>query len=395
MSKGTKSSTTSIPQYQEDAQKDVYALARQASAPGSFTPIRNPLDYVAGENQLDRTVENMALGLQRDPNLANLQNVAGMSAPMVNPASVGNLTPGLLSNTGLLRNTDLTPYQNPFQEQVIDNTLLDLDRARQMAVGQDQDRAISAGAFGGSRSGVLEAETNRNFADRAADISSRLRQQGFDRATQLAEGDIARQTSADQFNLGRQMSADQFNLGFDQRAALMNPELALRDRAMDANIYGQLVDQPYQQIGLLSGLAGRDRSIEQAQKDAQFNEFMRRQNDPARRLGLLTSGVSGVPILPTTTDRKKTGFGDVLAAGAQIAGGFLGSDKRMKTNVKKLGTVNGINIYSWTWNKLAQSMGWDKKYQYNVGVMAQEVKHIPGAVQEDENGYLLVNYGVL
>ena len=40
-------------------------------------------------------------------------------------------------------------------------------------------------------------------------------------------------------------------------------------------------------------------------------------------------------------------------------------------------------------------MGIDKKYPYNVGVMAQEVKHIPGAVQEDENGYLLVNYGVL
>lgn len=387
MSKGAQTSTTSIPQYQEDAQKDVYALARQASAPGSFTPIMNPLDYVAGKNNLDVTVENMARGLQRDPNLANLQNVAGMSAPMVNPASVGNLTPGLLSNT------DLTPYQNPFQQQVIDNTLLDLDRARQMAVGQDQDRAISAGAFGGSRSGVLEAETNRNFADRAADISSRLRQQGFDRATRLAEGDIARQTSA-----------DQFNLGFDQRAALMNPELALRDRAMDANIYGQLVDQPYRQIGLLSGLAGRDRSIQQAQKDAQFDEFMRRQNDPARRLGLLTSAVSGVPILPTTTDRKKTGFGDVLGAfadiGASFAGGLggsmgRGSDKRMKTNIKKLGTVNGINIYSWTWNKLAQSMGWDKKYQYNVGVMAQEVKHIPGAVQEDENGYLLVNYGVL
>jgi len=378
MSKGAKTSTTSIPQYQEDAQKDVYALARQASAPGSFTPIMNPLDYVAGKNNLDVTVENMARGLQRDPNLANLQNVAGMSAPMVDTASVGNLTPGLLSNT------DLTPYQNPFQQQVIDNTLLDLDRARQMAVGQDQDRAISAGAFGGSRSGVLEAETNRNFADRAANRVATLRQNMFDRATRLAEGDI-----------GRQMSADQFNLGFGQRAALMNPELALRDRAMDANIYGQLVDQPYQQIGLLSGLAGRDRSIEQAQKDAQFNEFMRRQNDPARRLGLLTSGVSGVPILPTTTDRKKTGFGDVLAAGAQMGAAFLGSDKRMKTNIKKLGTVNGINIYSWTWNKLAQSMGWDKKYQYNVGVMAQEVKHIPGAVQEDENGYLLVNYGVL
>ena len=37
-------------------------------------------------------------------------------------------------------------------------------------------------------------------------------------------------------------------------------------------------------------------------------------------------------------------------------------------------------------------MGWDKKYQYNVGVMAQEVQNIPNAVSKDKNGYLLVNY---
>ena len=46
-----------------------------------------------------------------------------------------------------------------------------------MAVGRDQDRAISAGAFGGSRSGVLEAETNRAFAEQAARTAANLREQ--------------------------------------------------------------------------------------------------------------------------------------------------------------------------------------------------------------------------
>ena len=110
--------------------------------------------------------------------------------------------------------------------------------------------------------------------------------------------------------------------------------------------------------------------------------------------------------MPTTTMTKKTGMGDVLGTLAQIggamatggafgAGGLFGSDRRMKTNIKKLGKNNGYNIYSWDWNDVAKSYGWDKKYPSNIGVMAQEVAHIPNAVIEDENGHLLVNYGAL
>ena len=125
---------------------------------------------------------------------------------------------------------------------------------------------------------------------------------------------------------------------------------------------------------------------------------MDEQGYGARNLGLYTSAVSGVPFMGATnsTNRQKMGLGDVLGGMTQLGSAFLmGSDARMKTNVKKLGSVNGINIYSWTWNKLAKQIGWDKKYSYNVGVMAQEVKHIPGAVQKDSDGYYLVDYGVL
>ena len=126
-------------------------------------------------------------------------------------------------------------------------------------------------------------------------------------------------------------------------------------------------------------------------------QFDLEQNQGLKNLGVLQSGLSGIsPLISTTgSSQKKTGFGDVLGAGLQVASLFAGSDSRMKTNVKKLGSVNGINIYSWTWNKLARKMGWDKKYNYNVGVMAQEVMHIPNAVKQDNDGFLLVDYEVL
>ena len=71
------------------------------------------------------------------------------------------------------------------------------------------------------------------------------------------------------------------------------------------------------------------------------------------------------------------------------------SDKRLKTNIKKLGSVNGINIYSWTWNKLAKLMGIDLNNPVTTGVMAQEVMHIPGAVNLNNDGFYSVNYKIL
>ena len=58
------------------------------------------------------------------------------------------------------------------------------------------------GAFGGSRSGILEAETNRAFADQAARTAAGLRQGGFDRATSLAGQDINREIGNRGFQAG-------------------------------------------------------------------------------------------------------------------------------------------------------------------------------------------------
>jgi hypothetical protein len=68
-----------------------------------------------------------------------------------------------------------------------------------------------------------------------------------------------------------------------------------------------------------------------------------------------------------------------------MAGGFMMSDRRLKRNVRRIGSVNGINLYSFEYL-------WGER---GTGVMADEVAHIPGAVKRTATGFDAVNYGVI
>ena len=258
---------------------------------------------------------------------------------------------------------DIGAYQNPYTQQVIDTTLADLDRSRQMAIGRDQDRAIGAGAFGGSRSGILEAETNRAFADQAARTAAGLRQGGFDRATSLAGQDISRE---------------------------------IGNRAFQAGLFGnQLADQ-YSNLGLLANIGRQQQGLQQAGLDQAYNQFLDARGYGPQQIGLLSSALGLMPQQTSTvqTGQQKTGSGDVLGTAAQLAAAVMMSDQRMKKDITFIGKEKGHNIYSWNWNDKAKSIGWDKFP--TIGVLAQEVKkYMPEAVIKDADGYYRVNYGAL
>lgn len=73
-----------------------------------------------------------------------------------------------------------------------------------------------------------------------------------------------------------------------------------------------------------------------------------------------------------------------LGAGA-LAGGLL-SDRRLKTNIKRIGTHRlGVGVYEY-----------DIFDRHEVGVMAQELLEVlPEAVTMGDDGYYRVNYGLL
>ena len=95
----------------------------------------------------------------------------------------------------------------------------------------------------------------------------------------------------------------------------------------------------------------------------------------------------------STTSQKKTGLGDVLGAGLQVASLF--SDARLKENIQYRYTMTkGYKVYTWDWNDKAQEIGINNNNYPTSGVIAQEIEKInPGAVfQDQETGYLVVNY---
>tara|TARA_R110000851_G_scaffold259917_1_gene412417 strand:- start:600 stop:2378 length:1779 start_codon:yes stop_codon:yes gene_type:complete len=159
-----------------------------------------------------------------------------------------------------LLNTDLGAYQNPFESQVIDNTLGDLNRARQLQLQSDQDAAIGRGAFGGSRSALLESETNRSFAEQAAKTAGDLRAQGFDRATSLAGQDIGRQFAADKYMSDADRAIAMQNATFGQQAGLSGMN-ALNTAAMQGAQFKQ-------DAGMAGAAAVNRASSQQAGLDA-------------------------------------------------------------------------------------------------------------------------------
>ena len=81
-------------------------------------------------------------------------------------------------------NTDA--FMNPYEQQVIGGVQSDFDRQRAMAARSAGDLATQAGAFGGSRSAVLQGEMSRDINMNEAQQLANLRSSGYLNAQNMA-----------------------------------------------------------------------------------------------------------------------------------------------------------------------------------------------------------------
>ena len=130
---------------------------------------------------------------------------------------------------------DIAAFQNPYEQQVVQQSLQDIEQSRQMAALRDAQQATAAKAFGGSRAGVQGALTNEAALREAARTASGLRSAGFGQAARLAQE--AREMNMRGFqnamNLG--LTRQQFaQLQLDAQRNLPLQRLALQQSAMSA-----------------------------------------------------------------------------------------------------------------------------------------------------------------
>ena len=80
---------------------------------------------------------------------------------------------------------DIARFYNPYQEQVVQGALGDIERTRQIQEQANMEQATRARAFGGSRQGVVSGMTNEAALRQSATTGGQLRQQGFNTAANL------------------------------------------------------------------------------------------------------------------------------------------------------------------------------------------------------------------
>ena len=136
-----------------------------------------------------------------------------------------------------LAETSLDPYMNPYNQYVRDITINDILEGRDRSLSQLQDRAIKAGAFGGTREGVEAGLIQSKALSEIAKQSALLGQQGFNTASQLATQDLGLLNQAQRDNISNLMEAQRLNQATDLAA-----EQSMLDAAMEAQRLNQARD---------------------------------------------------------------------------------------------------------------------------------------------------------
>jgi hypothetical protein len=217
----------------------------------------------------------------------------------------------------------MAAYQNPFEEQVVQNALQDIERSRQMQQMQGSVQAVAAGAFGGSRQGVAQALTNEAALREAGRTAAGLRSEGFQFAAGMGQTDAARALQAQAANQGIDMSIEQANAQLRQQTGMANQE-AINRRAMEqAGLQ--------QQAGLFSATAqnqAAQRQAELAQQAAMANQQLAAQR-ASEQAGLQQSAGLFSATAQNQAQQRQAELAQAAALANQQAG-LQGAQQRMQ-----------------------------------------------------------------
>lgn len=142
-------------------------------------------------------------------------------------------------------------YMNPFLQGALDPTLRAIREQQTQTLQGLGSQAQAAGAFGGSRQGVVEAEALKGYGQQMGDVIGTGYAQAFDRAT---------------------------NLMGDEQARQLAGASALSQAA------NQLRSVGYADADVLRTLGAEERGLQQSQMEADYNEYLRSQAFPYQSL---------------------------------------------------------------------------------------------------------------
>ena len=151
---------------------DVGALTPKVAGQTAFQQqAQQGIANQSGLGDVQRDASGMVTGFTGGTGVASYQ-------PYLNQMSQFNTAAEGLSDPS----QDYQAFMSPYQQEIINTTMADFDRQAQIGSGQVGMNAYTAGAFGGSRQGVAEAEYQSNSDRNRAAVLAGLYGQGYDQA---------------------------------------------------------------------------------------------------------------------------------------------------------------------------------------------------------------------
>jgi len=233
---------------------------------------------VAGQDPMQTQAASLAAS-----GVGGYQPYLGQAATQGTQAisTLGGVSPyisaaGQLTGTGAGTGAgSVASYMSPYQQQVIDATLGEYDIQAQKGLGTIGTAAVGAGAYGGGRHGIAEAEYQSQSDRQRALLNAQMLQQGYGVGQQARQQDLMNQLTLGGAQAG--LAQGQMGLGtYQQGLAQLTPQLAGGD------------------IGPLSQIGGVQQQQAQNVLNAQQQASQMAAMEPYQRMGVYGQGLGAL-----------------------------------------------------------------------------------------------------
>jgi len=362
-----------------NAANGALSSAQGAVAPTNFTAQMDP-SQIAAFNQMIQQGSNLGV--------SNTQATTGDALQGAGTAGVTGALSGL-SNYNAATATDPNAINAAANQYVAgQNIPAQVAAAMQGATETAQDvtmpgieqNAAIGGNTNSTRTGVADGIVQRGLAEQSANLNGSLSGTAYANGLNLAS---ANANAANTANLGALSSAG--NIGNTAASTGVN--------AGTASVANQ---------GALTGEAatGGAGLTQNAQNDLtnQQQQYTAATNDPFAALnnymgvigtnnwGQNTTGTSDTTSTPSAWDTISGLMSSAGSAAKGVAGLAALSDRRFKTDIVRLGTLdNGLPLYAFVYKD-------DPEKRVNFGLMAQDVELVKPEAVYEVNGIKVVNY---
>jgi hypothetical protein len=251
------------------------AAQAQANLIGNRAPMIGPVNQITGGNYNADQVGSQQIGAlgQAQGGTYAAERVAGRDIGPLGQVQGGTYRPDSVMADQIARmqqlqsrdfsSSDAARYMNPYTQQVTENTTREMMRANDLGRQADAQRAAKAGAFGGSRGAIVQAERDRNFGFQLGDTVAKLNQDAYGNAQSQFNTDISRDLATGQFNVQTDLARQQQNQGAALSAAQGNQQAGARasefglGQALTAQQLNQASDLARQQANQSTDLQGQ------------------------------------------------------------------------------------------------------------------------------------------